>query len=210
VGRESKRAEAYSGFRSIGTIATTVKTIVMHSFTISIRQSPNNQSYPQRATDVATHQGNDPRYKALDLTMKRYQHSPDALIEILHKAQSSFGYLEDPVLIYISRGLQLPLSQVYGVATFYHLFTLKPSGAHTCIVCTGTACHVRGSSQLIAVLEAELGISMGKTTPDGQISLLAARCLGACGIAPVIVIDGLVSGKETPEDAVNKVKVLKS
>jgi bidirectional [NiFe] hydrogenase diaphorase subunit len=172
--------------------------------------SSTSQSPPKRATDVAIHRGNDPRYKALDLTMKRHQYSPDALIEILHKAQSSFGYLEDPVLIYIARSLQIPLSRVYGVATFYHLFTLKPSGAHTCIVCTGTACHVRGSSQLIAALEAELEISMGKTTPNNQVSLLAARCLGACGIAPVIVIDGVVSGKETPEDAINKVKVLQS
>jgi bidirectional [NiFe] hydrogenase diaphorase subunit len=182
----------------------------MHSSTISTHQPPTNQSHLTGAQSTVIHQGNDPRYKALDLTMKRHQHSPDALIEILHKAQSSFGYLEDPVLTYIARGLQLPLSRVYGVATFYHLFTLKPSGTHTCIVCTGTACHVRGSSQLIAVLEAELGISMGKTTPDGQVSLLAARCLGACGIAPVIVIDGVVSGKETPEDAISKVKVLKS
>jgi bidirectional [NiFe] hydrogenase diaphorase subunit len=182
----------------------------MHSSTISPHQPPTKQSHRTVAADAAIHQGHDPRYKALDLTMKRHQHSPDALIEILHKAQSSFGYLEDPVLLYIARGLKLPLSQVYGVATFYHLFTLKPSGAHTCIVCTGTACHVRGSSQLIAVLETELGISMGKTTTDGQISLLTARCLGACGIAPVIVIDGVVSGKETPEDAINKIKVLQS
>jgi bidirectional [NiFe] hydrogenase diaphorase subunit len=106
--------------------------------------------------------------------------------------------------------LQLPLSRVYGVATFYHLFTLKPSGVHTCVVCIGTACHVRGSSKLIAVLEAELGISMGKTTPDDQVSLLAARCLGACGIAPVMVIDGVVSGKQTADDVLEKIRVVKS
>jgi bidirectional [NiFe] hydrogenase diaphorase subunit len=182
----------------------------MYSSTVSNHQPLMNQSHPTGATDVAIPQGNDPRYKALDLTMKRHQHSPDALIEVLHKAQESFGYLEDPVLIHIARGLQLPLSRVYGVATFYHLFTLKPSGVHTCVVCIGTACHVRGSSKLIAVLEAELGISMGKTTPDDQVSLLAARCLGACGIAPVMVIDGVVSGKQTADDVLEKIRVVKS
>jgi bidirectional [NiFe] hydrogenase diaphorase subunit len=152
----------------------------------------------------------DPRYKALDLQIKRYQQSQDALIEVLHKAQESFGYLEDDVLIYIARGLQLPLSRVYGVATFYHLFTLKPSGVHTCVVCLGTACHVRGSNKLVAALETELGIQMGETTPDKQVSLMVARCVGACGIAPVIVIDGAVSGKQTPADVIDRVRLLTS
>lgn len=151
---------------------------------------------------------NDPRSKAIDLTMKRYQHSQDALIEVLHKAQASFGYLEDDVLIYIARGLKLPLSRVYGVATFYHLFTLKPSGVHTCVVCLGTACHVKGSDKLVAALESELGIQMGETTPDQQVSLMVARCVGACGIAPVIVIDGAVSGKQTPAEAIDRVRQL--
>jgi bidirectional [NiFe] hydrogenase diaphorase subunit len=164
-----------------------------------------------RTQQVATEKAplvKDPRYKAIDLQMKRYQQSQDALIEVLHRAQESFGYLEDDVLIYIARGLQLPLSRVYGVATFYHLFTLKPSGVHTCVVCLGTACHVRGSSKLVAALETELGIHMGETTPDKQVSLMVARCVGACGIAPVIVIDGAVSGKQTPADAVNQVRQL--
>jgi bidirectional [NiFe] hydrogenase diaphorase subunit len=144
------------------------------------------------------------------MTMKRYQHSPDALIEVLHKAQSAFGYLEEDVLIHIARGLKLPLSRVYGVATFYHLFTLKPSGAHTCVVCLGTACYVKGSSKLVAALEAELGVQMGETTPDGKVSLMAARCLGACGLAPAMVIDGAVTGKQTPDTAIDKVRILKS
>jgi bidirectional [NiFe] hydrogenase diaphorase subunit len=162
----------------------------------------------QQVATVKPHLVTDPRYKAIDLTMKRYQHRQDALIEVLHKAQESFGYLEDDVLIYIARGLKLPLSRVYGVATFYHLFSLKPSGVHTCVVCLGTACHVNGSDNLVAALESELGIQMGETTPDKQVSLTIARCVGACGIAPVIVIDGEVSGKQTPDDAVNKVRVL--
>jgi bidirectional [NiFe] hydrogenase diaphorase subunit len=106
--------------------------------------------------------------------MKRYQQNQDALIEVLHRAQESCGYLEDDVLIYIARGLKLPLSRVYGVATFYHLFVLKPSGVHTCVVCLGTACHVKGSDKLVAALESELGIQMGETTPDKQVSLTIA------------------------------------
>lgn len=164
----------------------------------------------QATTNKANLAAIDPRWRSLDLVMKRHQHSPDALIEVLHQAQAAFGYLEDDVLFHIARGLKLPLSRVYGVATFYHLFTLKPSGAHTCVVCLGTACHVKGSSKLVAALEAELGVHMGETTPDGQVSLMAARCLGACGIAPAIVLDGTVSGKQTPDDAVNKVRVLKA
>lgn len=165
---------------------------------------PTQQVTTEKKAQLTT----DPRYKAIDLTMKRYQHRQDALIEVLHRAQESFGYLEDDVLLYIARGLKLPLSRVYGVATFYHLFALKPSGVHTCVVCLGTACHVKGSDKLVAALESELGIQMGETTADKQVSLTIARCVGACGIAPVIVIDGEVSGKQTPDDAVNQVRVL--
>lgn len=155
------------------------------------------------------HASGDRRFKALDMTMKRHQYQPDALIEVLHKAQESFGYLEEDVLVYIARGLKLPLSRVYGVATFYHLFSLKPSGAHTCVVCLGTACYVKGGNQIMAALEKDLGISVSETTPDGDISLMAARCLGACGIAPAIVVDGKVSGKQTPESALDHVRGLK-
>lgn len=154
------------------------------------------------------HASGDRRFKALDMTMKRHQYKPDALIEVLHKAQESFGFLETDVLIYIARGLKLPLSRVYGVATFYHLFSLKPSGAHTCVVCLGTACYVKGSSQVMEALEQELGVKVGETTTDGNVSLMAARCLGACGIAPAMVVDGTVSGKQTPESALDKVRAL--
>jgi bidirectional [NiFe] hydrogenase diaphorase subunit len=148
----------------------------------------------------------DKRIKLLDITMKRNHYRQDALIEILHKAQESFGYLEPDVLEYIARGLKLPLSRVYGVATFYHLFSLKPSGAHNCVVCMGTACYVKGSDRVLTALEKELKIHVGETTPDGQISLMTARCLGACGIAPAIVFDGTVVGKQEPQMAVEKVK----
>jgi bidirectional [NiFe] hydrogenase diaphorase subunit len=150
--------------------------------------------------------GGDKRLKVLEITMKRNNYRQDALIEVLHKAQESFGYLEPEILEYVARGLKLPLSQVYGVATFYHLFSLKPSGAHTCVVCMGTACYVQGANKVMEALEENLGIQVGETTPDDNISLMAARCLGACGIAPSIVFDGAVAGKQTPEEAVARVK----
>lgn len=148
----------------------------------------------------------DKRFKALDVTMKRNQYRQDALIEILHKAQGAFGYLEEEVLEYIARSLKLPLSRVYGVATFYHLFSLKPSGAHTCVVCMGTACYVKGGDKVLAALEEHTGVHSGETTPDGQVSLVTARCIGACGIAPAVVFDGKVAPQQTPESVIERIK----
>lgn len=141
----------------------------------------------------------DKRFRVLDVTMKRSQYQQDSLIEVLHKAQSVFGYLDEDVLIYIARNLKLPLSRVYGVATFYHLFLLKPGGVHTCVVCLGTACYVKGSDKILANLEKELKIKVGETTPDYQVSLLSARCIGACGIAPAVIFDGTVAGQQDSE-----------
>lgn len=140
------------------------------------------------------------RFKTLDLAMKRNHYRQDALIEVLHQAQATFGYLEEDVLLYIARGLKLPPSRVYGVATFYHLFSLKPQGAHTCVVCTGTTCFVKGANALLAAINQEIGIHPGETTADRQVSLLTARCVGSCGIAPVAVFDGNVSGRQTPAE----------
>jgi len=148
----------------------------------------------------------DKRLKVLDITIKRNQHRQDALIEILHKAQSSFGYLEEEVLVYIAHQLKLPLSQVFGVATFYHLFSLKPSGAHNCVVCLGTACYVKGSAELLEKLAEEVNLHEGETTPDGKVSLITARCIGACGLAPAAVYDGKVCGKQTSETVLTQVK----
>ncbi|MFM6190397.1 MAG: bidirectional hydrogenase complex protein HoxE [Planktothrix sp.] len=152
-----------------------------------------------------TAKGGDKRFKVLDMTMKRNQYRQDALIEVLHKAQESFGYLEEEVLIYVARNLKLPLSYVYGVATFYHLFSLKPNGAHTCVVCLGTACYVKGGGDVLAALEAKTGIKAGETTPDGQISIMTARCIGACGIAPAVVFDGKVAPQISPEMACDRI-----
>lgn len=148
----------------------------------------------------------DRRFKRLDITLKRHQYQPESLIEVLHTAQEVFGFLDDAVLTYVARGLKLPLSRVYGVATFYHLFSLKPSGVHNCVVCLGTACYVKGSGKVVEALQSELAIEVGQTTPDGQVSLLTARCIGACGIAPAVVYDGEVAGKQEPAQAIAKIK----
>ena len=146
------------------------------------------------------HPSGDKRFRVLEVAMKRHQFRQDALIEILHTAQELFGYLEFDLLYFIARHLKLPPSRVYGVATFYHLFTLKPKGRHTCVICTGTACYVNGADQLLAAISAEACIGPGETTADGEISLLTARCIGACGNAPVVVADGVVLGRQTADD----------
>ncbi len=152
----------------------------------------------------------DKRLKALDVAIKRNHYRQDALIEILHKAQESFGYLEPDILEHIARQLKLPLSRVYGVATFYHLFSLKPSGVHSCVVCLGTACYVKGGGKIISALEETLGIHAGETTSDNQASLMTARCIGACGIAPAVVFDGTVTGKQEPETVLKQIKAWQS
>jgi bidirectional [NiFe] hydrogenase diaphorase subunit len=148
----------------------------------------------------------DPRYKLVDRALKRAQHQQDALIEVLHTAQEAFGYLDERLMAHVAKELRLPLSWVYGVATFYHFFSLKPQGEHTCIVCLGTACYVKGAADIIARLEKEFNIKAGQTTPDGKFSLLTARCLGSCGLAPVLVLDGEVLGRETPDTILEKVR----
>ncbi|MFO7168093.1 MAG: bidirectional hydrogenase complex protein HoxE [Chloroflexota bacterium] len=154
----------------------------------------------------AAHPSGDNRFRILEATMKRHQHQPAALIEVLHKAQELFGYLSDDLLLNIAHSLKLPPSRVYGVATFYHFFTLAPQGEHTCVVCLGTACYVKGAAALLAAIEREAGVKAGGTTADNRLSLLTARCLGACGIAPAVVFDGTVAGQQTPETALERVK----
>lgn len=152
------------------------------------------------------HPSGDKRYKILEVFVKRHQHKQDALIEVLHKAQELFGFLDNGLLVFVAQQLRLPTSRVYGVATFYHHFTLKPKGAHSCVVCMGTACYVKGADRVLAAVENHAGIKAGETTADGQLSLLTARCIGACGIAPAVVFDGTVTARQTPESALEHVK----
>lgn len=155
---------------------------------------------------VMEHASGDKRFKILEVHMKRHQHKADALIEVLHKAQELFGFLDNDLLLFVAYRLKLPPSRVYGVATFYHFFTLKPQGRHTCVVCMGTACYVKGGNHVLAAIEEATKVKAGETTPDGAVSLLTARCIGACGIAPAVVYDGAVTPRQTPESAVCQVK----
>jgi bidirectional [NiFe] hydrogenase diaphorase subunit len=157
-------------------------------------------------TAPPAHPSGDKRFRLLEVAMKRHQYRQDALIEVLHAAQGLFGYLELDLLHFVARHLKLPLSRVYGVATFYHFFTLKPKGEHTCVVCTGTACYVKGADELLAAVSREADVKAGETTADGRLSLLTARCLGACGIAPAVVLDNTVHGRESPESLLQHVK----
>jgi len=148
----------------------------------------------------------DNRLKTLGATMKRHQYQADALIEVLHTAQELYGYLDPELLVHIAHGLKLPPSRVYGVATFYHFFSLKPKGKHTCVVCMGTACYVKGAATLVKTVEDYAKVRSGETRADGSMSLIQARCIGACGIAPAAVLDGVVVGSQTPASIVNHVK----
>ncbi len=127
-----------------------------------------------------TPRSDDKRWRQVDVRMRRLGYRPDGLIEVLHTTQEVFGYLDDDALAYVGESLRVPPSKVYGVATFYSYFTLKPQGEHTCVVCTGTACYIKGAGKLLSEMENKYGIKPGETTPDGNISLLTARCLGAC------------------------------
>lgn len=137
----------------------------------------------------------DKRWKIVNGTMRKNGFARHALIETLHTVQSSFGYLDDNAIRFVAQSLRVPLSQAYGVVTFYHYFSLKPPGKHTMTICTGTACFIKGSDKLLAEAEKRLGISHGQTTPDGNISLMTARCVGACGRAPVVLTDGELVGQ---------------
>jgi bidirectional [NiFe] hydrogenase diaphorase subunit len=158
------------------------------------------------AAEPVGHPSGDKRFKLLEVAMKRHQYRQDALIEVLHAAQGLFGYLELDLLHFVARGLKLPLSRVYGVATFYHFFTLRPQGEHVCVVCTGTACYVKGADGLLAAVSREAHVRPGETTADGRLSLLTARCLGACGLAPAVVLDHVIHGHETPAALLGQMK----
>lgn len=122
-----------------------------------------------------------------------------SLITVLHKAQSIFGYLPHEVQSYVGRKLNIPSSRVNGVVTFYSFFNEEPKGEHVIQICLGTACFVRGSETILKKIEAELKIKAGQTTKDGKFSIDPLRCVGTCGLAPVVMIDGKVFGCMTPD-----------
>ncbi|MCU0387403.1 MAG: NAD(P)H-dependent oxidoreductase subunit E [Chitinophagaceae bacterium] len=152
------------------------------------------------AGDWVTQHAKDPRVKLVAAKMKKENYRPDALIEILHTAQNAFGHLPLPILHFIGKGLKLPGSRVYSTVTFYHFFSLKSKGEHTCLVCTGTACYVKGAQAILNELEDKLGLKIGEVTKDNKLGVQAARCIGACGLAPAVVLDDEVHGKVLPAD----------
>lgn len=152
------------------------------------------------------HPSGDNRFKLLDRAITKHQSRGDALIEVLHAAQGIFGFLENDLLVYIARSLKLPTSTVYGVATFYHFFRLKPKGEHTFILCMGTACYVKGAAEIQKSVESRCKCKFGETTPDNKISLIQARCVGSCGLAPVAVLDDNVSAKLTASNAIDRIE----
>ena len=147
----------------------------------------------------------DPRVKLIAAKLKKEHYQPDALIEILHTAQNAYGYLPKEVLTYITKALHLPPSRVYSTVTFYHFFSLKSKGEHTCLVCTGTACYVKGAQQILQAIEKETGIAAGKVSADNKLGVQVARCIGACGLAPAVIIDEEVQAKATPEEIIQKI-----
>jgi len=142
----------------------------------------------------------DRRWKIIDQVMQRHDYRPDALIETLHAAQDAFGYLDTVTLAHIAAKLKAPPAKVFGVATFYNHFRLQPRGDHTLVVCTGTACHVKGNDRILAWMRDRHHLTPGETTPDNHLSLVEVRCVGACALAPVILTDGVLTGKKDFEE----------
>ncbi len=152
------------------------------------------------------HPSGDERFALLDKALKRARFEQDQLVELLHTAQEVFGYLSNDVLIYLARQLRLPPSRVLGVASFYHLFTFEAPGDHICTVCLGTACYVKGAEEVVEGTAQALGVPAGQTSDDGRLTLWTARCVGSCGLAPVVVFDGTVLGKQTTDELVTHIR----
>jgi NADH-quinone oxidoreductase subunit E len=131
--------------------------------------------------------------------MQTWKDRPGSLIMVLHKVQEHFGYIPREVAFEVARELKTPLARVYGVITFYHLFKLTKPGKHRIAVCMGTACYLKGGEDIIAELENLLGVGINAVTHDGEFSVEAVRCVGCCGLAPVMTVDGDVFGNVTKE-----------
>ena len=150
----------------------------------------------------ATHQcyAADPfDYAPVDEILERYQGQKGATIPVLQAIQEVYGYLPRQAMEYAAKQLRIPFSRIYGVATFYAQFHLTPRGENIIRVCQGTACHVRGAAKIVDALKEQLGIEVGETTEDLKFTLESVACIGACGLAPVIMINNDTFGRLTPE-----------
>jgi NADH-quinone oxidoreductase subunit E/NADP-reducing hydrogenase subunit HndA len=146
--------------------------------------------------------GTPKQERELKKVIAAHKEQPGGLMPVLQEAQNIYGYLPIEVQKMIAEGMGVSLSEVYGVATFYSQFSLTPKGEHRISVCLGTACYVKGADKILSAVEEKLGIKAGQCTADGMFSIESCRCLGACGLAPVMTVDGEVYGKCTPEKAV--------
>ena len=153
---------------------------------------------PNKKT-VVPYAGTPEQEAKLQEVIQKYKGVPGGTMPVMQQAQEIFGYLPEEVQQYIAKEMDIPVSDVYGVATFYAQFNLEPKGQYTISVCMGTACYVKGSRKVLDKLEEVLGITAGHTTPDGVFTLNATRCLGACGLAPVMMINEDVYGRLTPD-----------
>jgi NADH-quinone oxidoreductase subunit E len=131
--------------------------------------------------------------------LSRYQHDKSQLVSILQDVQAEYRYLPEDALEEVSHSLEVPISQVYSVATFFRAFSLEPQGRHLVNVCMGTACHVRGALRILEKIERELGIKPGETTKDLNFTLETVNCVGACALGPIVITDGEYNGQMTSE-----------
>ena len=148
---------------------------------------------------VVPYRGTKEQEERLKAVIAEHKGQPGATMPVLQAAQEIFGYLPEEVQIMVAEGLDIPLSEVYGVASFYAQFTLNPKGKYQISLCLGTACYVKGASDVLDAVQKHLGIRTGSITPDGKFSLDACRCIGACGLAPVMMITNDVYGRLTPD-----------
>ena len=148
------------------------------------------------------------RWRSVEVRMRQLGHRPEGLIEVLHSVQEAFGHLPVDAMARVAASLRVPLSTVYGVATFYEHFTLRPYGRHVCEVCTGTACHIGGGEAVLAAVQDHLGATVGTTTADGRFTVVTVRCPGLCNLAPVMVLDGVAIGPIRGGGAVARLEAL--
>ena len=148
----------------------------------------------------------DNRRLLLEKVMKEHNYQESALLEILHRAQEIYGYLDKDLLMDVAGSLNIPPSHVFGVTTFYNFFKLKKPGQHIVTGCLGTACYVKEVEQIFEAVEKEFNVKRGGSTSDGKLSLLVTRCIGACAMAPNVVVDDEVIGKATKEIVVERIK----
>jgi bidirectional [NiFe] hydrogenase diaphorase subunit len=149
----------------------------------------------------------DNRKKLIDKMMKDHKYEESSLLEILHKAQEAYGYLDKTLLTYIASSLNLPPSHVYGVATFYSYFKMRAPGEHVVTGCLGTACYVKEVDEIMTAIEKEFKLKRGGSTVDGKLSLFLTRCIGACAMAPNIIVDEEVIGKATKDVVIEKIRL---